>query len=76
MFNNGIMDADVAIEIIAEMMADNLAALENETDEAKIKEMTEKRNLYGKQRDEIYSGNRETIEYVIEVYGKILKSQR
>lgn len=29
MFNNGIMDADVAIEIIAEMMADNLAALEN-----------------------------------------------
>lgn len=76
MFNNGIMDADVAIEIIAEMMANNLATLENETDEAKIKEMTEMRNLYRKQREEIYSGNKETIEYVIEVYGKILKSQR
>lgn len=76
MFNNGIMDADVAIEIIAEMMADNFKALQNEKDETKIERLKKNEELYAKQRDEIYSGNRETIEYVIEVYGKILKSQR
>ncbi len=76
MFNNKLMNTDVAIEIIAEMIADNLFALGRETDEKIIKELNKRNELYTKQRDEIYSGNEETIKFVIEVYGNKLKKER
>lgn len=76
MFNNGLMNADVAIEIIAEMLADCVFALKSEKDENKIKELEEKKKLYTIQREKIYSGDIETINYVIENYGKKLKEQR
>ena len=76
MFNNKLMSVDVAIEIIAEIIGDNLLAIEKEKDENIIKELKEKNELYTRQRDEIYSGNEETINFVIEVYGKRLKNQR
>ncbi len=70
------MEADVAIEIIAEMIADNLLALAKSKDDNIIKELKQKNELYTKQRDEIYSGNRDTIKFVVEVYGKRLKLER
>ncbi|MBO5477010.1 MAG: hypothetical protein J6A15_04595 [Clostridia bacterium] len=76
MFNNGLMNADVAIEIIAEMLANCVFALKSEKDENKIKELEEKKKLYTIQREKIYSGDIETINYVIENYGKKLKEQR
>lgn len=76
MFNSELMDADVAIEIIAEMIGKTLFALEKEKDEKVIKELEKKRELYTKQRDEVYSGNKETIKFVIEVYGNQLKMER
>lgn len=76
MFNNKLMNVDVAIEIIAEMIGDNLLAIEKTKDENIIKELNRKNELYTRQRDEIYSGNEETIKFVIEVYGSKLKSQR
>ena len=76
MFNNKLMNVDVAIEIIAEMIGDNLLAIEKAKDENIIKELNRKNELYTRQRDEIYSGNEETIKFVIEVYGRRLKSQR
>lgn len=76
MFNNGLMRKDVAIEIIAEMIGDCLLALENEKDENKINEINKKCNLYEKQRDEIYMGNKDTIKYVVDVYGEKLKQER
>ena len=76
MFNSELMDADVAIEIIAEMIGKTLFALEKEKDEKVIKELEKKRELYTKQRDEVYSGNKETIKLVIEVYGNQLKMER
>lgn len=76
MFNNKLMNVDVAIEIIAEMIGDNLLALERATDEEIIKELNKKNTLYTKQRDEIYSGNEDTIKFVIEVYGNKLKMER
>ena len=76
MFNNKLMNVDVAIEIIAEIIEDNLLAIEKEKDENIIKELKEKNELYTRQRDEIYSGNEEAINFVIEVYGKQLKEQR
>lgn len=72
MFNNKLMNTDVAIEIIA----DNLFALERATDEKIIKELNRRNELYTKQRDEIYSGNEKTIKFVIEVYGNKLKKER
>ncbi len=76
MFNSKLMHADVAIEIIAEMIGDNLLALEKTEDKGVIQELNKKRALYTRQRDEIYSGNKETINYVIEVYGNKLKMER
>ena len=76
MFNNKLMNVDVAIEIIAEMIGDNLLAIEKAKDENIIKELNRKNELYTKQRDEIYSGNEETIKFVIEVYGNKLKKER
>lgn len=76
MFNNKLMNVDVAIEIISEMIGDNLLAIKKAKDENIIKELNRKNELYTRQRDEIYSGNEETIKFVIEVYGSKLKSQR
>ncbi len=76
MCNSKLMEADVAIEIIAEMIADNLLSLAKSKDENIIKELKQKNELYTKQRDEIYSGNRDTIKFVVEVYGKRLKLER
>jgi len=76
MINNELMNTDVAIEIIAEMIGDILLALESEKDEKVIKDLNEKRKIYTKQREEIYSGNKETINYVMEVYGSKLKAER
>lgn len=76
MFNNKLMNVDVAIEIIAEMIGDNLLAIEKAKDENIIKELNRKNELYTRQRDEIYSGNEETIKFVIEVYGNKLKMER
>lgn len=76
MINNEFMKTDVAIEIIAEMLANITLALLDEKDEKIILELNEKKKLYSKQRDEVYSGNKETINYVIEVYGPELKKQR
>ena len=76
MINNELMNTDVAIEIIAEMIGDILLALESEKDEKVIKDLNEKRKFYTKQREEIYSGNKETINYVMEVYGSKLKAER
>lgn len=76
MLNNKLMRRDVAIEIIAEMIADTSLALDKEDDEKKSQELMEKRKLFKQQRSEIYLGNEETIEYVLEVYGSYLKEQR
>lgn len=76
MFNNKLMNVDVAIEIIAEMIGDNLLAIKKAKDENIIKELNRKNELYTRQRDEIYSGNEETIKFVIEVYGNKLKMER
>lgn len=73
MINNEFMKTDVAIEIIAEMLANVYLALLDEKDEKIIQELEEKKKLYSKQREKIYSGNKETINYVIEVYGSELK---
>ena len=45
MFNNKLMSVDVAIEIIAEIIGDNLLAIEKEKDENIIKELKEKMNF-------------------------------
>lgn len=76
MLNNKLMRRDVAIEIIAEMIADTSLALDKETDETKAQDLLEKRKLFKNQRSEIYAGNEETIEYVLDVYGSYLKEQR
>lgn len=76
MLNNKLMRRDVAIEIIAEMIADTSLALDKKTDEIKAQDLLEKRKLFKKQRSEIYAGNEETIEYVLDVYGSYLKEQR
>lgn len=76
MINNELMLVDVAIEIIAEMIGDVIIALINEKDKSKIDELNQKLDLYYKQRDEIYSRKKETIEYVLNVYGSKLKSKR
>lgn len=76
MLNNELMRKDVAIEIIAEMIADISLALDKEKNEQRIDELIQKRNKYKTERDEIYSGNVETIDYVIDVYGSYLKDQR
>ncbi len=70
------MLVDVAIEIIAEMIGDAILALRDEKNQEKIDELNQKLNLYYKQRDEIYSRNKETIEYVLNVYGNKLKNER
>lgn len=76
MFNNGLMNTDVAIEIIAEMIADCATSLRNTDNQMERQELEKKKALYLKQRDEIYSGNKETINYVIEIYGDKLKKER
>lgn len=76
MVNNELMRCDVAIEIISEMIADNLLALENEKDENVILELNKERKVYKKQRNEVYSRNKETIDYVIEIYGNKLKKKK
>lgn len=76
MVNNELMRCDVAIEIISEMIADNLLALENEKDENVILELNKEREVYKKQRNEVYSRNKETIDYVIEIYGNKLKKKK
>lgn len=67
---------DVAIEIIAEMIADASIALSKETDQDKIKELETRRKLYKKQRDQIYSFDMDTVQFVIDIYGAELKKQR
>ena len=76
MVNNELMLVDVAIEIIAEMIGYAILALRDEKSQEKIDELNQKLNLYYKQRDEIYSRNKETIEYVLNVYGNKLKNER
>lgn len=76
MLNNKLMRRDVAIEIIAEMIADNSIELEKETNAERIKELEEKIDRYEIEREKIYLGNEETIDYVIDVYGSYLKEQR
>ena len=76
MNNNDLMLVDVAIEIIAEMIGYAILALRDEKSQEKIDELNQKLNLYYKQRDEIYSRNKETIEYVLNVYGNKLKNER
>ena len=76
MFNSELMDVDVAIEIIAEMIGKTLFAIEKEKDEKVIQKLEKKRELYTRQRDEIYSGNKETIKFVNEVYGNELRKER
>ena len=51
MINNEFMKTDVAIEIIAEMLANITLALLDEKDEKIILELNEKKKLYSKQRD-------------------------
>lgn len=67
---------DIAIEIIAEMIADASIALSKETAQDKIKELETRRKLYKKQRDQIYSFDMETVQFVIDIYGAELKNQR
>ena len=74
--NNELMRRDVAIEIIAEMIADNSIKLENEKDEKCIKELESKIKKFETEREKIYLGYKETINYVIDVYGSYLKEQR
>ena len=76
MFNSELMDVDVAIEIIAEMIGKTLFAIEKEKDEKVIQKLEKKRELYTRQRDEIYSGNKEAIKFVNEVYGNKLRKER
>ena len=76
MSNNELMRRDVAIEIIAEMIADNSIKLENEKDEKCIKELESKIEKFEDERKKIYLGDKETINYVIDVYGSYLKEQR
>lgn len=76
MLNRELMRRDVAIEIIAEMIADTSIALESEKDQKRIKELEEKNQKYKYERNQIYLGNEETVDYVIEVYGSYLKEQR
>ena len=74
--NNKFVKADIAIEILAKLIADTLRILENETDEVMIKFLKNKLNKYMEQRMEVYAGNNDTIEYVINVYGKELKNRQ
>lgn len=67
---------DVAIEIIAEMIADASIALETESDFNRIQDFNKKLEIYRKQREQIYLFNMEVVKYVIEVYGAELKKQR
>ncbi len=76
MVNNELMRVDVAIEIIAEMIADNLFEMKKEKNQDRLKELKEKDEKFEKEREQIYLGNKETINYVIEVYGSYLKEQR
>ncbi len=76
MSNNELMRRDVAIEIIAEMIADNSIKLETEKDENHIKELESKIEKFESERKKIYLGDKETINYVIDVYGSYLKEQR
>ena len=76
MVNNELMRVDVAIEIIAEMIADNLFEMKREENQDKLKELKEKDKRLENERKQIYLGNKETIDYVIEVYGSYLKEQR
>lgn len=76
MVNSELMLVDVAIEIIAEMIGDVILALKDEKNQEKINELNKKLKLYYKQRDEVYSRKKETIEYVLNVYGSKLKSER
>lgn len=76
MSNNELMRRDVAIEIIAEMIADNSIKQENEKDEKIIKELESKIEKFEMEREKIYLGDKETINYVIDVYGSYLKEQR
>lgn len=76
MLNNKLMRRDVAIEIIAEMIADNSMELDKEKNEDRIIGLREKRKKFKEEREKVYSGDEETIDYVIEVYGSYLKDQR
>lgn len=67
---------DVAIEIIAEMIADASIALETESDCNTIRDLNKKLKIYKKQREQIYLFNMDVVKYVIEVYGAELKKQR
>ncbi len=67
---------DIAIEIIAEMIADASIALETESDFNRIQDLNKKLEIYRKQREQIYLFNMEVVKYVIEVYGAELKKQR
>jgi len=76
MSNNELMRRDVAIEIIAEMIADGSIKLSKEKEEKKIQELKENNKIFKEQREKIYLGDKETINYVIDVYGSCLKEQR
>lgn len=76
MSNNELMRRDVAIEIIAEMIADSSIELSKEKDEKNIQELKEKNKMFKEQREKIYLGDKETINHVIDVYGSYLKEQR
>ncbi len=74
--NNGLMDTDVSIEILAEMLSDTLKKLDVEKNSIAKNELELKLEKLSKMRDELYSRNNEIVKFVNENYGKLLKNKR
>lgn len=76
MFNNELVKMDTALEILAELIAKTSSAIKNESNKEKKQKLKQRIKKYMQQRNEVYAGNEETIEYVLDVYGSYLKEQR